>query len=96
MATGDLAQARQICEERCAYFSKRVKKRMGDYRDLATILRMLGILCCSEGRHEEGDAAAKELSQIMARLGSAFQEQVKIRLRRQAKVPILRVHDNMT
>ncbi|KAF5319591.1 hypothetical protein D9619_008378 [Psilocybe cf. subviscida] len=98
LATGDLAQARQICEERSAYFSDRVENRMGEYRDLAPILRMLGVLCCSDGRHEEGDAAAKELSRIMRTLGSAFpslQEQVKIRLRHQANVPILKVLDDM-
>ncbi|KAF5319246.1 hypothetical protein D9619_008387 [Psilocybe cf. subviscida] len=98
-ATGDHAQARQICEERRAYFSKRVDTRMGEYRELAPILRMLGILCCSEGRHEEGEAAAQELSRIMMTLGIAFpslQEQVKIRLRNQAEVPILKVLDNMS
>jgi tetratricopeptide (TPR) repeat protein len=98
LATGNLAQARQICKERSAYFSKRVEKRMGDYRELAPILRMLGILCCSEGHHEEGNTAAKELSRIMKTLGSAFpslQEEVKIRLRNQAKVPILKVLEDM-
>ncbi|KAF5319669.1 hypothetical protein D9619_008390 [Psilocybe cf. subviscida] len=34
LASGDLAQARQICEERRAYFSKRVDRRMGEYREL--------------------------------------------------------------
>ncbi|KAF5319319.1 hypothetical protein D9619_008386 [Psilocybe cf. subviscida] len=99
LAIGDLSQARLICEERRAYFSKRVEKRMGEYRDLAPILRMQGILCCTEGLHEEGDAAAQELSRIMKTLGSAFpslQEQVKIRLRHQAKVPILKVLDDMS
>ncbi|KAF5319359.1 hypothetical protein D9619_008423 [Psilocybe cf. subviscida] len=92
-ATGDLAQAREICQERSAYFFKRVEKRMGEYRDLAPILRMLGILCCSEGRHDEGDAAAQELCRIIKMLGSAFsslQKQVKIRLHHQAQVPILK------
>ncbi|KAF5329413.1 hypothetical protein D9619_009140 [Psilocybe cf. subviscida] len=99
LTTGDLAQARQICEEGSAYFFKRVEIRMGEYRNLAPILRMLGVLCCSEGRHEEGEAAAKELSRIMKTLGSTFpslQEQVKIRLRNQAKVPILKVLDDMS
>ncbi|KAF5327863.1 hypothetical protein D9619_004595 [Psilocybe cf. subviscida] len=99
LATGDFTQARQICEERSVYFSKRIETRMGEYRELAPILRMLGILCCNEGRHEEGGAAAAKLSHIMKTLGSAFpslQEQVKIRLRRQAKVPILKVLEDMT
>ncbi|KAF5319506.1 hypothetical protein D9619_008401 [Psilocybe cf. subviscida] len=98
IATGDLAQARQICEERRAYFSKRVETRMGDYRELAPILRMLGILCCSEGHHEEGDIAAQELYRILTTLGIAFpslQEQVKIRLRSRAKAPILQVFNAM-
>jgi tetratricopeptide (TPR) repeat protein len=98
LATGDLGQSRQICEERSTYFSKRVEKRMGDYREWAPILRMLGILCCGEGLHEEGEAAAKELSRILRMLGSAFpslQEQVKIRLRHQVKVPILKVLEDM-
>lgn len=98
LATGDIAQARQICEERRTYFAERVENKMGDYRELAPILRMLGVLRCSEGRHEEGEAAAQELCRIMKMLGSAFrglQEQVKIRLRRQAQVPILKVLDDM-
>ncbi|KAF5319447.1 hypothetical protein D9619_008435 [Psilocybe cf. subviscida] len=99
LATGNRAQARQICDERRAYFSKRVEERMGEYRDLAPILRMLGILCCSEGRHEEGNTAAKELSRIMKALGSAYpslQEQVKFRLRRQVQVPILKFLNDMS
>ncbi|KAF5319444.1 hypothetical protein D9619_008436 [Psilocybe cf. subviscida] len=99
LATGDLTQARQICEERHAYYSKRVESRLGEYRELAPILRMLGILYCNEGRHTEGDAAAQELSRIMRMLGSAFpslQEQVKIRLSNQAEVPILKVLDDMS
>ncbi|KAF5319350.1 hypothetical protein D9619_008424 [Psilocybe cf. subviscida] len=99
LATGDLAQARHICEERRAYFSKRVETRMGDYRKLAPIFRMLGILCCSEGLHEEGYIAAVELSRIMRMLGSVFpslQEQVKIRLRRQAQVPILKTLEEIS
>ncbi|KAF5319565.1 hypothetical protein D9619_008418 [Psilocybe cf. subviscida] len=99
LATGDLAQARQICEERSAYFSERVENRMGEYRDLAPILRMLGILNCSEERHEEGEAAAKELRRIMKMLGSLFpslQKEVKIQLRHQAQVLILKVLDNMS
>ena len=99
LATGNLTQARQICEERRAYFNKRVETRKGEYRELAPILRMFGVLCCSEGRHKEGDAAAQELLQIMKKLGSVFpslQEQVKIRLHRQANVPILKVLDDMS
>ncbi|KAF5319331.1 hypothetical protein D9619_008384 [Psilocybe cf. subviscida] len=99
LATGNLAQAQQICEERSVYFSKRVEQRMGDYCDLAPILHMLGTLCCNEGRHEEGEAAAKELTRIMKMLGSAFpslQDQVKIQLRRQTKVPILRILNDMS
>ncbi|KAF5319492.1 hypothetical protein D9619_008421 [Psilocybe cf. subviscida] len=99
LVAGDLAQARQLCKERRAYFSKRVEKRMGEYRNLAPILRMLGILSCSEGRHEEGEAVAKELCKIMKMLGSAFpslQEEVKIQLRRQTQVPILKVLDEMS
>lgn len=72
---------------------------MGEYRDLAPILRMLGILCCSEGRHLEGDAAAKELSRIIQTLGNAFpslQEQAKTRLRRHANVPVLKILDDMS
>ncbi|KAF5319167.1 hypothetical protein D9619_008416 [Psilocybe cf. subviscida] len=98
LATGDLVQARQICQELRAYFSDIVETRMGGYRDLGPILRMLGILCCSEGHHEEGDAAAKELTQIMKTLGAAFpslQEEVKIRLRHQTQVPILKILDEM-
>jgi hypothetical protein len=96
---GELAQARDICEERRAYFSRRVEKRMGDYRELAPIFRMLGVLSCSEGRHDEGHAAAQELSRILRMLGSAFpsiQEQVKIRLRNQALVPILKVLEDLS
>jgi hypothetical protein len=99
VATGGLNQAWQICNERRTYFSKRVEKRMGEYRELASILRMLGVLCCSEGRHKEGDATAKELSRIIRMLGRAFpslQEQVKIKLRNQAKVSILKVLNNMS
>ncbi|KAF5327255.1 hypothetical protein D9619_004588 [Psilocybe cf. subviscida] len=99
LATGDTAHALQICEERSVYFSKRVGTQMGEYRELAPILRMLGILCCSEGCHEEGNTAAKELSRIMKMLGSTFpslQEQVKIRLRHQAQVPILKVLELMS
>lgn len=98
LVTGDTVQARQICEERLTYFSKRVEIRMGDYRELAPILHTLGILYCSEGRHKEGDAAAKELACIIKTLRSAFpsfQEEVKIRLRRQVQVPILKVLDDM-
>ncbi|KAF5319168.1 hypothetical protein D9619_008410 [Psilocybe cf. subviscida] len=98
LATGDLAQARQICEERSAYFSKRVETRMGDYREWAPILRMLGVLCCSEGRHDEGEAAAQELSRIIETLGSVFPSllgQVRTRLRHQASVPILTVLADM-
>ncbi|KAF5319455.1 hypothetical protein D9619_008430 [Psilocybe cf. subviscida] len=99
LATGDLVQAQQICEERSAYFSKRVEARMGEYRSLGPILRMLGILSCSEGRHEEGEAAANELRRIMTMLGSVFpslQEEVKIQLRHQAQVPILKILDDMS
>ncbi|KAF5326652.1 hypothetical protein D9619_004745 [Psilocybe cf. subviscida] len=99
LATGDISQARQIHEERRVYFSKRVEKRMGDYRELAPILRMLGILYCSEGRHEDGGAAAEELSRIINMLQIAFpslQEQVKNRLRNHIKVPILKVLNDMT
>ncbi|KAF5329777.1 hypothetical protein D9619_009139 [Psilocybe cf. subviscida] len=98
LTTGDLSQAQEICEERSAYYSQRVEKRMGEYRDLAPILSMLGILCCSEGHHEKGEAAAQELSRIMKTLGSAFpslQEQVKLRLRNQAQVPILKALNDM-
>lgn len=99
LATGDLVQARQICEERSAYFNKRVEKQMGDYRVLVPILRVLGVLYCSEGLHEKGEAAAQELSRIMKLLGDVFpslQEQVKICLRHQANVPILKVLRDMS
>ncbi|KAF5319560.1 hypothetical protein D9619_008417 [Psilocybe cf. subviscida] len=99
VVTGDLAQARRICEERQAYLTNRVDTRIGDYRDLAPVLRMLGILCCNEGRHEEGNTAAQKLSRTMRTLGSAFpslQEQVKIRLLQQAEVPILQILNDMS
>lgn len=99
LASDDLAQARQIYEERRVYFLKKVERRMGDYRDLAPILRVLGILRCHEGQHEGGQAAAAELSRMIRMLGSAFpslQEQVKIRLRNQFNVPILKVLDGMS
>lgn len=90
LAIGNISQARQICEERREYFSKRVETRTGEYRELAPVLHMLSILFFREGLHEEGEAAAKVLSQIIEKLGSAFpslQEQVKIRLRHQTKIP---------
>lgn len=99
VATGDISPARQICQEQRVYFSKRVEKRMGEYHEFAPILRMLSILCCSEGRHEEGNNATRELSRIMEMLGTVFpslQEQVKIRLRAQARTPILKVLEEMS
>lgn len=99
LATGDFAQARKICEERKTYFSKRVKNRMGEYRELTPVLRMLGVLYCTEGYHEESGAAAKELSHIMTMLGRAFpslQKQVKIRLRNQADRPVFKVLGEMS
>lgn len=98
LSVGDVAQARVIGEERRAYFSKRVEQRAGEYRELAPILRMLAVLYCSDGNHEEGEAVARELSRIITMLGSVFpnlQEQVRIRLRSQTKVPVLKVLDDM-
>lgn len=92
LVRSDLAQARKIWEERRTYFSKRVDERIGEYRELAPILRMLGIIYCNEGHHDDGVIAAAELVQIVRMLDSTFptlQERVKNRLRHQANVPIL-------
>lgn len=85
MATGNIVLARQVYEEQRVYFSQRVGKRIGDYRDLVPALRILGVLYCSKGQHDQ------ELSRIVRMLGNAYpnvQKQVKIRLHQQTKVPI--------
>lgn len=93
LATGDLPQARQICKERSIYISQRVEIKIGEYRELVPTLRMLGVLCCSEGQHEEGAAAAKELSRIMTMLGTEYpnlEYQIKEKLAKQHKAPVLK------
>ncbi|KAF8958056.1 hypothetical protein BDZ97DRAFT_1924070 [Flammula alnicola] len=72
LANGDVAAAADILAEVKTFLEKQLKSRTGIYTDLAVVLHSAGVLYCALGRHEEGMAAAYELSILQARLATVF------------------------
>ncbi|KAF5323798.1 hypothetical protein D9619_012948 [Psilocybe cf. subviscida] len=94
LANDKFAEARGTFEETRAYFTEKVKERNGQFGSLISILRRLGIIYCSEGKHEEGHAAAQEAKKYLDHLAEVFpglHKLVHIDMRHELSTPSLQV-----
>lgn len=69
---GNYEKAIQLLSEARSFFEEFSFSRNGYYIELSRVLRLIGLLHCSFGRHEEGAAVAANLASLRKRLSILF------------------------
>ena len=96
LANDKIAEARGTFDETRAYFTEKVKERNGQSGSLISILRRLGIIYCSEGKHEEGHAVAQEAKKyFLAEVFPGLHKLVNIDMRDELTTPSLQILNRM-